>query len=52
MDPITDKAEALASLDLVDVEADAIAEETPEQEERTSRIKTQTQRLRLFIATL
>ncbi len=52
MDPITDKAEALAALDLVDVEADAIAEENPEQEERVSRIKTQTQRLRLFIAAL
>lgn len=52
MDPITDKAEALAALDLVDTEANAIEEENPEQAERVSRIKTQTQRLKLFIATL
>jgi hypothetical protein len=52
MDPITDKAAALAALDDVDVEANAIEEENPEAAERVSRIKTQTQRLRLFIASL
>ena len=49
MDPIETTDEALRSCDLAEVEADSLIEDA---DERGTRIKLQTQRLRAFLLTL